>query len=199
MKSSSRHWLAEHCKDKFVLQAQREGYQARSAYKLLEMMQKFNFIKKNSRVLDLGAAPGSWIQAMLPITQNIDAVDLLSINLNLPIRFFCGDIFSEEASLFLNGRSYDVILSDMAPNCGGNKQDDHAAIMSLAYKVLQLCRDHLLRNGNVCIKIFDGNLINAFLGDMRSMFKAVKRYKPAASRASSSEFYLLGLGMRCER
>ncbi len=195
MKRIDKHqWMKSRIRDEFFIKAKLEGYKARSAYKLKEIIEKFNLIKKNDCVADLGAAPGAWIQVTEDYTQNIYALDLLNLSLtNFSGKFLKCDIFSKEAENFLNNIAFDVILSDIAPNCCGNSVDDHLAVMDIVFKVVELSLKHLKKNGNLCMKIFDGYLFKNFFQEIKQSFKTVKIFKPKASLNESNEFYLICL------
>lgn len=194
MKRRDPHqWLKQRTREQFFVKAKQEGYKARSAYKLLDMLKHFK-ITPQSCVLDLGAAPGAWTQVLLERTANVDAIDLLPMKIS-PRRFCQCDIYSDQAMEFLSNEKYDLILSDMAPNCSGTA-DDHYAIIELVRTTLQLALKHLKPGGDLCVKVFDGALLNEFVSELRSRFVKVIRCKPLASRADSSELYLVGKEMK---
>lgn len=192
-------WAKERAKDEYVIKANKDGYRARSAYKLLEINKKTNLIRKNSSVLDLGAAPGSWLQVTKKLTQGkIIGIDLLEIKPIKGVEFFKGDIASQECEEFLDWQiqKIDVILSDMAPNTSGNKSIDHLQIMNLAEIALEIAEKKLAKGGNLCIKIFEGKDLNDFVLALRKRFEKVLRIKPNASRPESPELYLISLGFQ---
>lgn len=196
MKRRDPHqWSKERNRDKFFLQAKKEGYRARSAYKLIEINQKFFIIKPGFNVLDLGAAPGAWLQVVRKITNGkIDGIDLLPIAPINGVIALRADIFL--AAEFLAGKIYDVILSDIAPNCSGQQELDHLLLMNLANEVLALSKRHLKIGGNLCIKIFDGVHFQEFFKKCTSSFTTVKRFKPESSALDSCEFYLVCMNFK---
>jgi 23S rRNA (uridine2552-2'-O)-methyltransferase len=193
MKRRDPHqWAKTRLNDPFFIKAKQEGYRARSAYKLLEIIKKNPGLAKGN-VLDLGAAPGAWSQILVKSCK-VDAIDLLEIIPINGVNFIKADIFSEAATKFF--QKYDTIFSDIAPNMSGHKTDDHYLHMNLVEKVLDVCIKHLNFGGNVCIKIFDGPDYVSFFQEFRKCFQSTKRIKPEASCLDSSEFYLVGLGFK---
>ncbi|WP_342262091.1 RlmE family RNA methyltransferase [Alphaproteobacteria bacterium endosymbiont of Tiliacea citrago] len=193
MKRRDKHqWMKDRMKDPFFLKAKKEGYRARSAYKLIEIQEKFNIIPKTGNVLDLGCAPGAWIQVLQKFSKaSLFGIDLLEIAPISNLNFLKGDIFSEEANNFLQNKKFNLILSDIAPNCCGNKRQDHLKIMALADRVLEFVLNYLEESGNFCIKIFDGSDVTEYIASTRTFFKSVKFFKPKSSSKESNEFYLV--------
>lgn len=192
MKRRDPHqWFKTRARDEFFVKAKKDGYRARSAYKLIEINEKHNLVKKNDKVLDLGCAPGAWLQVLSKLTDFIDGIDLLKIE-NFPkARFLQADIFSKEATDFYS-KNYDVILSDIAPNTSGNKDSDHYDLINLAeFTLHEVVIPYLKKGGSFCIKIFDGADSNNYYKELRNYFEVVKRVKPKASHNESSEFYFL--------
>ncbi len=187
--------------DFFTKRAHKEGYPARSVYKLEEIQANNNIIKPGDSVLDVGAAPGSWSlythRELIKGKGKIISVDLnpLSINPIPPtITFFQGDAFSNDirAKLVENG-PYDTIISDAAPKTTGNRSVDTARSENLAEQVLYLATEHLKQHGNLVIKIFQGGGQQEILKQMRTIFKKAKTTKPKACRSDSFEIFLIGL------
>ncbi len=189
--------MRDRANDEYFIKAKKDGYRARSAYKLIEMQEKFGVIKKNGLVLDLGAAPGAWIQVASKFTNHIDAIDLLYIETLPNVRTLRANIFSPEARAFMD-KKYDTILSDMAPNTSGERSHDHLAIMGLAEEVVHICIDHLQLGGSLCVKVFDGSEVIAFTKLLRERFDLVKRFKPRSSHSESPEFYFVCKGWRLQ-
>ncbi|MBN2860517.1 MAG: RlmE family RNA methyltransferase [Sphaerochaetaceae bacterium] len=187
--------------DSYTLRARKEGYPARSVYKLEEIQKQHNIIRKGNRVLDVGAAPGSWTlyvqRTILKETGRIVAVDLNPLNIN-PVPFnvksLTGDAFSPEIreQLIAEG-PYDAIISDAAPMTTGNRSVDTARSEYLAEQVYALAMDHLKEHGNLVIKIFQGGGEQELLQQMRKAFVKAKGFKPKASRSDSFELFLIGL------
>lgn len=187
--------------DSYTLRARREGYPARSVYKLEEIQKQHKIIRKGNNVLDVGAAPGSWTlyvqRTILRETGRIVAVDLNPLNIN-PVPFnvksLTGDAFSPEIreQLIAEG-PYDAIISDAAPMTTGNRSVDTARSEYLAEQVYALAMDHLKEHGNLVIKIFQGGGEQELLQQMRKSFVKAKGFKPKASRSDSFELFLIGL------
>jgi len=190
--------------DFYALKAQKEGYPARSVYKLEEIQQKFGVLKKGGRVMDVGSSPGSW--SLYALKQLKGAGFVCGVDLTPPTLgefppnafFFQGDIFDAktEATLASHG-PYDTILSDAAPLTTGNRTVDTGRSYNLCERVILLAGTPLLKHqGNLVIKIFQGGDEKA-LGDMmRQLFTTVKALRPAAVRRESFETYYIGLGKR---
>ncbi|HEY4509662.1 MAG TPA: RlmE family RNA methyltransferase [Candidatus Paceibacterota bacterium] len=185
--------------DKFAKRARREGFRARSAYKLLDLQKKFQLIKAGDRVLDLGAAPGGWIQVASPIVgQNglVVAVDIEAID-SLRLRFkqiFQKNIEDEDFVEFLEKHGYktfDVVLSDVAPNTTGMKERDQALAHELCLRVLEIAIQLLDKKGNMVMKIFEGPDTPELIKEVEKLFSSVKLVKPMASTKGSKELYLV--------
>src|SRR5205823_306416 len=128
-------------------------------------------------VLDLGCAPGAWLQVVKKFTTNeIDAIDLQCIDFLQGVNFFQADIFSSEAENFLKGKIYDNIFSDMAPSCCGKKELDHLRSVDLAIKVLELSAQNLRLHGNLCVKIFDGFKSKEIFDKARLLFSKAQYF-----------------------
>ncbi|MCK9286525.1 MAG: RlmE family RNA methyltransferase [Sphaerochaetaceae bacterium] len=187
--------------DSYTLRAHKEGYPARSVYKLEEIQAQFNIIKRGDTVLDVGAAPGSWTlythNKLIKGNGTIIAVDLNPLSLNpVPhtVTTYIGDAFSAEIreKLVLHG-PYDAIISDAAPMTTGNRSVDTSRSEWLAESVLALAEEQLKVHGNLVIKIFQGGGEVALVRRMRTLFKRVKPFKPQASRSDSFEIFLIGV------
>lgn len=199
-KSSSR-WLQEHFNDPYVKKAQEEGYRSRAVYKLLEIQQKDRLFRPGMTVVDLGAAPGSWSQIAADLVGDkgmVLASDILPMDPLPGVRFIEGD-FREEAVFAaildaLGDRKVDLVISDMAPNMSGERSVDQPRAMYLAELALDLARRVLRPGGDFLVKTFQGEGIDAFRTEIRGSFRQLLVRKPEASRARSSEVYLLGRG-----
>lgn len=192
--------------DSFTLRARREGYPARSVYKLEEINKTHKLIKPGDTVLDVGAAPGSWTlfthRELIKGKGKIVAVDLNPLNIDpIPptITAFVGDAFSKEirAKLVEEG-PYDAIISDAAPMTTGNRTVDTTRSEWLAENVVYLAQEQLRVHGNLVIKIFQGGGQEQILKTMRTMFTKAKAFKPKACRDDSFEIYLIGLDKKPE-
>jgi len=203
MKASktSKQWIREHVNDPFVQRAQKDGYRARAAYKLLELDERDHLIKPGMVVVDLGATPGGWSQvAAGKVGRNgkVIALDLLPLDPLAGVAFIQGD-FRDDAVLkqledLLQGKPADLVISDMAPNICGVASADQARAMHLAELAMEFALEHLKPAGSFLVKVFQGEGFEAFYKLMRSRFAKVTTRKPKASRDRSSELYLLGSG-----
>jgi 23S rRNA (uridine2552-2'-O)-methyltransferase len=203
LKPSSKAWMHEHVNDEFVKRAQKEGYRARAAYKLIEIDDKDKLIKPGMTIVDLGATPGSWSQVAtqrLKGQGRIIALDLLEMEPIKGVEFIQGD-FREEAILrqlenSLQGKQVDLVIADMAPNMSGITIVDQAGAAYLTELALEFSRDWLKPSGNFLVKVFIGAGFDEILASMRGLFDKVVTRKPKASRGRSNEVYLLGFGKK---
>jgi 23S rRNA (uridine2552-2'-O)-methyltransferase len=203
LKPSSKAWMHEHVNDEFVKRAQKEGYRARAAYKLIEIDDKDKLIKPGMTIVDLGATPGSWSQVAtqrLKGQGRIIALDLLEMEPIKGVEFIQGD-FREEAILrqlenSLQNKQVDLVIADMAPNMSGITIVDQAGAAYLTELALEFSRDWLKPSGNFLVKVFIGAGFDEILASMRGLFDKVVTRKPKASRGRSNEVYLLGLGKK---
>jgi 23S rRNA (uridine2552-2'-O)-methyltransferase len=203
LKPSSKAWMHEHINDEFVKRAQKEGYRARAAYKLIEIDDKDKLIRPGMTIVDLGATPGSWSQVAVQRLKGqgrIIALDLLEMEPIKGVEFIQGD-FREDAVLkllenSLNGKQVDLVIADMAPNISGITIVDQAGAAYLTELALEFSKDWLKPNGNFLVKVFIGEGFDEILQNMRLMFDKVVTRKPKASRGRSNEVYLLGLGRK---
>ena len=200
---SSKAWLHEHVNDHYVHMAQKDGYRARAAYKLLEINQKDKLIKPGTVLADLGSAPGSWSQVAAKLVGKTGAVFALD---NLPmdaiegVSFIQGD-FREDAVLeqfeaLLDNRPLDLVICDMAPNMSGSAVTDQARSFYLCELALDFASQHLKPGGSFLVKVFQGAGYQEYTAAMREIFASVQTRKPDASRNRSSEIYLLGKNKR---
>ena len=200
---SSKAWLHEHVNDHYVHMAQKDGYRARAAYKLLEINQKDKLIKPGTVLADLGSAPGSWSQVAAKLvgkTGAVFALDILPMDAIEGVSFIQGD-FREDAVLeqfeaLLDNRPLDLVICDMAPNMSGNDMIDQARSFYLCELALDFANDHLKTGGNFLVKVFQGVGYQEYMAAMRDVFTTVQTRKPDASRNRSNEIYLLGKNKR---
>jgi 23S rRNA (uridine2552-2'-O)-methyltransferase len=185
--------------DFWSLKAQKEGYPARSVYKLQEIDEKFSILRSGANILDLGAAPGSWSLWMLKRLSKagkILAIDLspLSINIqNANFSFFQGDIFDEEVKkTILSHGPYDLVVSDAAPSTTGNRMIDVTRSHALVEAVIEYAEETLKPGGNLVAKIFQGGDEREILQDLRERFTGARSFKPKTCRTESFETYLVG-------
>lgn len=196
---SSRAWLKEHFDDHWVQQAQAAGWRSRAAFKLIEIDDKDKLLKPGSVVVDLGAAPGGWSQVAVQRVGGagqVFALDILPMPEIAGVTFLLGDFREQEVleqlEAHLNGRSVDVVLSDMAPNISGMKAVDQPRAMYLAELALDFACQHLRPGGGWLCKVFQGEGFDQLLQQARANFARVITRKPQASRPRSKEVYLLG-------
>jgi 23S rRNA (uridine2552-2'-O)-methyltransferase len=191
-------------KDAYYRQAKKEGYRSRAAYKLIQISGKEKAVLPGNRVIDAGAAPGGWSQALLEIVGKrgkVAAVDLLPMD-PLPgdnFRFWRRDLadpaLPSELNAFLGGRA-DAVLSDAAPNTTGSPFTDQARSADLVRSVFALARETLAVGGTFLAKIFGGAESDAVFAELRPYFRELRRVRPDATRKESFELYLLGKGYK---
>lgn len=200
---TSKAWMQEHVNDPYVQLAKKEGWRSRAAFKLMEIDDKDRLLRRGEVVVDLGATPGGWSQVAARRVGDgglVFALDLLEMEPLPGVSFIQGD-FREDAVLdqlreMLGDRRVGLVMSDMAPNMSGVPMVDQARIMHLAELGLEFSRVHLKPDGAFLVKLFQGSGYEAFLRQMREMFKSVVVRKPDASRDRSAELYLLGRTLR---
>jgi len=202
--SLPKAWIQERKRDYYYKKAKEEKYRSRAAYKLFQAIKKYHFIKTGDVVVDLGAAPGGWTQAARKIVGSkgfVLGVDLKSIE-PFPqsnVRTIIGDINEQETLqqiLEILPRKADVVISDTSPNISGIWEVDHARQIDLAQKALEIALETLSPSGNFFVKVFQGDMLNDFIGKVKQHFEFVKLIKPKASRAKSSEMFILGMHLK---
>lgn len=200
---SSAGWLKEHFDDHYVLKAKQEGWRSRAVYKLQEIDDKDHLFKSGMCVVDLGAAPGGWSQwTTHKVGQDgeVFALDILPVEPFAGVTFIQGDFREDEVyeQLLnsLDGRSVDVVMSDMAPNMSGNKGVDIPRAMYLVELCVELADQVLKKDGDLLMKVFQGEGYNQLMEDLKSKYKKVITRKPKASRPRSKEIYLLARGKK---
>jgi len=185
--------------DHFSRQAKRQGFPARSVFKLQEIHERFRLLRPGGRVLDIGAAPGSWSQYCLQsLGSRVVAVDLAEMPLGgrhgEKFQFVQGDIFDPAVADRLQAAGpYDAVLSDAAPSTSGAALVDTEASLQIAQRVLAIARGCLRPGGNMLVKVFQSGGEAELLRRMKNLFARARAFKPAASRRESRETYLLGL------
>jgi len=197
-------WLKERKRDYYYRKAKEEKYRSRAAYKLIQAVEKYRFIKNGDVVVDLGAAPGGWIQAARKIVGSkgfVVGVDLKPIEPfpRTRVRTIVGDINKSETTqqiLELLPRKADVVVSDASPNISGIWEVDHARQIDLAHHALKMSLETLRPSGNFFVKVFQGDMLNDFVEKMKRHFAVVRVIKPKASRAKSSEMFILGIRLK---
>lgn len=203
--TSSVRWLNRQLNDPYVAQSKKDGYRSRAAYKILEIDDKFKFFKPGKTVLDLGAAPGGWTQvavtrcASKPEKPSVIGVDLLPIPLIAGALLMQLDFMADDAEAKIRAvlpEGVDIVLSDMAPNTTGHAATDHLRIMALLETAYPFACDVLKHGGVWVAKVFQGGAEKELLMQMKRDFMVVKHAKPKASRADSSEMYVIATGFR---
>jgi 23S rRNA (uridine2552-2'-O)-methyltransferase len=195
MKPSKNRW-----QDHYARRAKKENYAARSVYKLAEIQKKHRLIKKRDPVLDLGCAPGSWLQFAAEQTGEkgtVVGVDLKPVTLRLPdhVHVVTGDIHEvfEQGHPAL-ARAFAVVLSDMAPATTGNKHADALRSFVLCETAFEVAQKVLRPGGHFVCKIFQGEDFQAFCDNVKGRFDKLMRFKPRSSRKGSKEIFVIGLG-----
>ncbi|MGN0917511.1 MAG: RlmE family RNA methyltransferase [Candidatus Enterousia sp.] len=208
-KKSSVAWIQRQAADPYVARAHRDGYRARAAYKLIEINEKYKFLKNGQVVVDLGAAPGSWTQYVMREfpRSRVFAMDLLEIKPIPGVEFYQGDFTTDAALEWLvqklnipsdnaeNG-PVDVVLSDMAPNTVGHKKTDHIRQMVLLEYAFDFAQRALKPGGTFVAKSFTGGTTNELLKQIKEKFESVHHIKPPSSRKDSVEMFIVALGYR---
>ena len=197
----SKNWLVKKHKDQFFKQSKIQGYRSRSAFKLMEMDQKFKFLYKNTNLLDLGSVPGGWSQvAAKKITKGkILAVDIKPMKKIENVDFLKGDLFDYEILEKIYtyfGKKIDVVVSDMAANTSGNKNLDSCRTGELCLKGMNLAQRILHKNGVFLSKVFMGSIFAEINKKANESFKNVVKYKPLSSRKESKEIYIYCNGIK---
>lgn len=197
-------WIKKRKREYYYQRARKEKFRSRAAYKLLQAVKKYQFIEPGNVVVDLGAAPGGWLQASRKVVGGngfVLGVDLEHIE---PFEFsnvhtITCDItdsqIAERVKALLPGPA-DVVVSDVSPNISGIWELDHARQIDLARRSLHIAALLLKPKGNFFVKVFQGDMLDDFLEEVKHHFRFVKLVKPRASRAKSSEIYVLGMGLK---
>ena len=202
-KSSSRAWLKEHHDDIFVQRAQKEGYRSRAVYKLMEINDKDQILRRGMSVLDLGSAPGGWSQVAAKLVGEagrVVASDILLMDALPDVVFVQGDFTEQETYdrivASLNDKPLDVVLSDMAPNMSGMPEVDQPRSMYLVELATELAERALAPGGAFITKVFQGEGFEPWFCQIRDRFDRVTTRKPSASRPRSREVYIVASGFK---
>ncbi len=197
-------WVRERKRDYYYRKAKEENYRSRAAYKLLQAVKKYQFIGRADVVVDLGAAPGGWLQAARKIVGDegfVLGVDTEKIE---PLKAsnvltIVGDVTAAETQKHIREilpSPADCLISDVSPNISGIWEVDHARQIALARESLHLALNLLKKRGSCFVKVFQGDLCQSFVREVEHHFDRVEIVKPKASRAKSAEVFVLGMGMR---
>ncbi len=198
---SSKNWIIQQHRDQYFKESKSSGFRSRSAFKLLEINNKFNFFKKCKTVIDLGSYPGGWSQI---IKKNIKNCKILSVDLKKMekidgVDFICCDFRKDESKkriLSLIGTKADAVVSDMAANTTGNKDLDCIRTNALCAEVIEFSRFILKKNGVVISKLFNGTDFLEVKKLAESKFQKVNFFKPESSRDYSKETYIHCVGIK---
>lgn len=197
---SSKKWIERQLSDPYVQKAQMEGYRARAAYKIIQLDEQMKLLRPGMRVVDLGCAPGGWLQVCVKRgVKELVAIDLLDVE-PVPGAFIVkGDVNNpDDVAEMMTGLSGppDLVLSDMAANTTGHKQTDSLRTATLANMGLDFAIAHLALGGAFCSKVFQGGATSDMMARLKAHFKTVKHIKPPASRAGSPELFVVAKGFR---
>ena len=204
LKLSSKLWLERQLNDPYVAKAKREGYRSRAAFKLIEVDDKYRFLKSGMIVVDLGAAPGGWSQIAArrvgsPEKGKVVAIDLLEMGEIRGVTFAQLDFLADDAPAkllaMLGGRA-DVVMSDMAANTTGHRKTDQLRIIGLVEAAAMFACEVLNPGGAFLAKVFQSGAEGELLAQLKRDFASVRHVKPASSRQDSSERYVLAMGFR---
>ncbi|MCE3232871.1 MAG: rRNA methyltransferase [Rickettsiaceae bacterium] len=203
-KKSSTRWLQRQLNDPYVAMAKADGYRSRAAYKLIDLNNKFDFLKPGKSVIDLGAAPGGWTQVAVEKAKGgkVIGIDLQEVEpiagATLIMHDFMADDAPEILSNALEGKKADIVLSDMAAASCGHAATDHIRIIGLCEAAFDFAKENLADDGVFAAKILRGGTEKELLEDMKKCFKVVKHFKPDSSRKDSAEMYVVAIGFRGE-
>jgi 23S rRNA (uridine2552-2'-O)-methyltransferase len=197
-KLSSTRWLQRQLNDPYVQRAKQDGYRSRAAYKLIELDERFHLLKKGDRVVDLGAAPGGWVQVALKKgAADVVGVDLLEIDpipgAKLMQLDFSEDDAPDKVKAELGGPA-DAVISDLAPWTTGHKSTDHLRIIALVELAAEFALETLKPGGVFVAKVFQGGTEDELLTKLKPRFETIRHAKPPASRSESAETYLIAKG-----
>ncbi len=205
-KISSTLWLQRQLNDPYVARAKIEGYRSRAAYKLKELDEKYKLFKPNMRVIDLGCAPGGWLQIAqravqsMPENPTIIGIDYLEVEPITGTIILQKDFSDEDAPSAiikkLGGKKADIVLSDMAAPTTGHRQTDHIRIIALVEMAADFAIDVLAPNGTFVAKVFQGGTEHQLLNRLKQHFSKIFHAKPPASRKESAETYLIAKGFK---
>ncbi len=204
--ASSQRWLERQLNDPYVTASKRAGYRSRAAFKIIEIDDKYRFLKPGARVIDLGAAPGGWSQIAANRVQSITgrgqviAIDILDMEPLAGVESTTLDFMDESAEGWLKDKlrdgAADVVLSDMAAATVGHAKTDHLRIMMLAEAAAHFACDVLAPGGAFLCKVFQGGTERDLLDLLKQRFSIVRHVKPPASRSDSAELYVLATGFK---
>jgi len=202
LSTSSKNWIRRQLNDPYVAEAKSQGYRARSAFKIIEIDDKFKIFKKGKKVLDLGSAPGGWSQVAVKKVGmgNVFGTDILEMKPIPGVTFVQQDFLAPEAPKVLmgaiGGEKFDVAISDLASNTTGNKKIDHIRTTVLLDEAFDFAIKILEENGVFVGKVFQGGAEPLLFEKINKYFKTVKHFKPNSSRKDSVEMYIVAKGFK---
>ncbi len=198
-----KKWLRKRRKDPYYKKAKREGYRSRASYKLKQINNRFDLVRKGHTIIELGSSPGGWTQVLCELVGDrgkVIAIDRDPMPKVEGAAFILADAEEDETKKRvreeLDGSKADLVVSDMSPNISGNYSMDQARSVALAQLTLDYAREFLKQGGGIVVKVFEGEDFHAFLKEVRDCFDFVKVHSPKASRKSSSEVYVVGKGYK---
>ena len=197
LKAGSKNWISRQSSDFYTKLAKKQGYRSRSAFKLIEINKKFNFLRNNLSIIDLGSSPGGWSQVISNINKDgknlsVDILPMKKINNIFFIKKDFNDSdFLKFTNVFFNNSKVDLVFSDMAVNTTGNRDLDAFKTNSLALEVVNLSKIVLKRKSYLLFKFFTGKDDNLLVKEVTHLFEKITRIKPDSSRKDSREMYLL--------
>lgn len=201
--TSSQRWLERHINDPYVNLAKQENYRSRAAYKLIQLDEKFKVLHKANVIVDLGCAPGGWLQVATSQAKKAELIMGIDLQAVAPIpntTIICGDIFSDEVTAQLEtnlaGRKVDLLLSDMAAAASGHPETDHLRNISLIEAALDFAARNLSPGGAFVTKFLRGVEERELMENLRKRFSRIRQFKPDASYADSAEVFLVCQGFR---
>jgi 23S rRNA (uridine2552-2'-O)-methyltransferase len=199
--ASSIKWIQRQLNDPYVRKAQAEGYRSRAAYKLIELDERFHFLRGARRVVDLGIAPGGWTQVVRKLCPqaSVVGIDLLPTDPIDGATILQMDFMADQAPALLAealGGPADIVLSDMAANTVGHPQTDHLRTMALVEAGCLFASEVLRPGGTYVAKVLAGGADNSLVAELKRLFGSVKHAKPPASRKDSSEWYVIAQGFK---
>ena len=199
--AQSTRWLERQLNDPYVKKARAEGWRSRAAFKLIELNDKFHFLKGVKAVVDLGVAPGGWAQVVRKLCPQakVVGIDLLPTDAILGVTLFQMDFMDDKAPDVLRealGEALDLVISDMAANTVGHAQTDHLRTMGLVEAAAWFAIENLKPGGSFVAKVFAGGTDAELLAVLKKHFTTVKHAKPPASRKGSPEWYVVAQGFK---
>ncbi|MEE9380840.1 MAG: RlmE family RNA methyltransferase [Hyphomonadaceae bacterium] len=197
---SSKKWIERQLADPYVRMAKEQGYRARAAFKLKEIDDQASILKRGMRVVDLGCAPGGWLQVLMERNVGeVVGIDLLPVDPVEGVLIIEGDINvpADVAAMLAGlGGAPNLVLSDMAANTTGHRQTDHLRTVALVEMALEFALTHLVTGGAFCSKVFQGGATADILDTLNARFDSVKHVKPPSSRAGSPEIFVVAKGFK---